>query len=145
MEGLHHELVSALLDHLFGVQARAGCSCAGPYGHRLLGIDPVRSERYRRLIQQGLLGAKPGWVRVSIPYYATEADVEFLLAALEAVADHGEAFVPLYSLSWREGAWDPLSGAPPIAAALQLDPARRLARGGLRGRGRAAGRGEPRP
>ena len=39
VEGLHHDLVSALLDHLFGIQNRAGCSCAGPYGHRLLGID----------------------------------------------------------------------------------------------------------
>jgi selenocysteine lyase/cysteine desulfurase len=60
VEGLHHDLVSALLDHLFGIQNRAGCSCAGPYGHRLLGIDGERSERFRRLIAAGLAGAKPG-------------------------------------------------------------------------------------
>src|SRR4029453_3237998 len=36
---LHHELVVAMLNDLFGIQARGGCSCAGPYGHRLLGID----------------------------------------------------------------------------------------------------------
>jgi selenocysteine lyase/cysteine desulfurase len=120
VEGLHHELVSALLDHLFGIQARAGCSCAGPYGHRLLGIDAEHSERYRQLIHQGLLGAKPGWVRVSIPYYASGADVEFLLAAVEAVADTGDAFVPLYRLSWREGSWNPISGAPPDAAPFHL-------------------------
>jgi selenocysteine lyase/cysteine desulfurase len=29
---------------LLGIQARGGCSCAGPYGHRLLGIDPDRSR-----------------------------------------------------------------------------------------------------
>lgn len=49
VQGLHHELVSTWLDHLFGIQARAGCSCAGPYGHRLLGIDATHSARYRRL------------------------------------------------------------------------------------------------
>ena len=41
---LHHELVVALLNDLFGIQARGGCSCAGPYGHRLLGIGPERSR-----------------------------------------------------------------------------------------------------
>jgi selenocysteine lyase/cysteine desulfurase len=113
VEGLHHELVTTLLDHLFGVQARAGCSCAGPYGHRLLGIDAARSERYRQLIHAGLLGVKPGWVRISVPYYASSADVEYLLSAIEAVADHGEAFVPMYRFSWRDGGWTPLEGAPP--------------------------------
>jgi hypothetical protein len=105
VEGLHHDLVSALLDHLFGIQNRAGCSCAGPYGHRLLGIDADRSERFRRLIAEGHAGAKPGWVRISLPWYASREDVEFTLRAVEFVADHGEAFVPLYRLDWRDGVW----------------------------------------
>ena len=105
VEGLHHDLVSALLDHLFGIQNRAGCSCAGPYGHRLLGIEGERSERYRRLIAGGVLGAKPGWVRVSLPWYAAPEDVEFTLRAVELVASRGEAFVPLYRLDWRDGVW----------------------------------------
>ena len=121
VEGLHHELVSTLLDQLFGIQARSGCSCAGPYGHRLLGIDAARSTRYRQLIHAGLLGMKPGWVRVSVPYYATEDDIAYLLAAVEAVADHGEAFVPSYRFSWRDGGWRPLAGAPPQPAPLRLD------------------------
>lgn len=28
---IHHNFVSALLNDLFGVQARGGCACAGPY------------------------------------------------------------------------------------------------------------------
>ena len=43
---LHHNLVVALLNDLFGIQSRGGCSCAGPYGHRLLGIDLETSHRY---------------------------------------------------------------------------------------------------
>ncbi len=105
IEGLHHDLVSVLLDHLFGIQNRAGCSCAGPYGHRLLGIDRARSERYRREIARGNQGAKPGWVRLTLPFYASDEDLEFILAAVEFIADHGEAFVPAYSLSWLDGVW----------------------------------------
>lgn len=105
IEGLHHDLVSALLDHLFGIQNRAGCSCAGPYGHRLLGIDRPKSERYRAQIARGVLGVKPGWVRLSLPYYASPEDLEFMLRAVEFVADHGEEFVPAYRLGWLDGVW----------------------------------------
>jgi hypothetical protein len=105
MKGLHHDLVSALLDHLFGIQNRAGCSCAGPYGHRLLGIDRETSARLRKLTARNLSGVKPGWVRLSLPYYASEEDLEFMLSAVEFVADHGQAFVPLYEVSWASGVW----------------------------------------
>ena len=44
---LHHNFVVALLNDLFGIQSRGGCSCAGPYGHRLLGIDLETSPRVR--------------------------------------------------------------------------------------------------
>ncbi len=105
VRGLHHDFVSALLDHLFGIQNRAGCACAGPYGHRLLGIDPAESDRFRALVRRGLLGMKPGWVRVSLPYYASEEDVEFVLSAIEFVAEHGEALLPQYRFSFADGVW----------------------------------------
>ena len=37
---LHYNYVIALLNDLFGIQARGGCSCAGPYGGTLLGVGP---------------------------------------------------------------------------------------------------------
>jgi len=120
IEGLHHDLVSALLDHLFGIQNRAGCSCAGPYGHRLLGIDRSRSERYRVQIAKGYLGIKPGWVRVSLPYYASEEDLDFILSAVEFVADHGIDFVPAYCLGWRDGVWRHVEKPVPCCDPIQL-------------------------
>lgn len=36
---LHGPFVAKLLNDLFGIQARGGCSCAGPYGETLLGAD----------------------------------------------------------------------------------------------------------
>lgn len=118
VERLHHDFVSALLDHLFGIQNRAGCSCAGPYGHRLLGISRERSEAYRALIARGLTGIKPGWVRVTLPYYASEEDIEFLLSAIEFVADHGHDFLAEYRFGWLDGVWRhvrrPMSDVRPI-------------------------------
>jgi selenocysteine lyase/cysteine desulfurase len=123
VEGLHHGLASTLLDHLFGIQNRSGCSCAGPYGHRLLDIDRGRSERYRKQIAHGRLGLKPGWVRIALPYYTSEEALEFVLGAVEFVADHGREFVPDYRLGWWDGVWRPLGGSPvdPRPPGLALD------------------------
>jgi len=120
IEGLHHDLVSALLDHLFGIQNRAGCSCAGPYGHRLLDIDRAQSERYRVQISNGFLGIKPGWVRLSLPYYASEEDLDFILSAVEFVADHGLDFVPVYRLGWLDGVWRHIDRPVPECAPIKL-------------------------
>jgi selenocysteine lyase/cysteine desulfurase len=115
---LHHDFVSALLDHLFGIQNRAGCSCAGPYGHRLLGIERDRSETFRAQVARGVGGLKPGWVRVTLPYYASEEDIEFILSAVEFVADFGNEFLLEYQLGWLDGVWRhverPMTDVKPI-------------------------------
>ncbi|RWW46891.1 hypothetical protein BHE74_00047154 [Ensete ventricosum] len=49
---LHGRFVTKLLNDLFGVQARGGCACAGPYGHHLLGVDMELSLRIRSAIQE---------------------------------------------------------------------------------------------
>ena len=56
---LHHNFVVALLNDLFGIQSRGGCSCAGPYGHRLLGIDIETSHAFEREISRGCEGSSP--------------------------------------------------------------------------------------
>src|SRR5262249_34393856 len=71
-DGQHHDFTSTLLDHLFGIQNRAGCACAGPYGHRLLGVGPEPSHAIRRFVARGLLGIKPGWTRITLPPYAAD-------------------------------------------------------------------------
>ena len=86
---LHHNFVVALLNDLFGIQSRGGCSCAGPYGHRLLGIDIETSHEFEREIARGCEGIKPGWVRVNFNYFISEAVFEFLLDAVDLVASDG--------------------------------------------------------
>ncbi len=120
IDGLHHDLVSSLLDQLFGIQNRSGCACAGPYGHRLLGVDGPRSERFRAEIARGNLGAKPGWVRLTLPFYASDEDIEYILGAVEFVADHGETFVPAYRLGWHDGVWRHIEKPVPDMVPLEL-------------------------
>lgn len=115
---LHHNFVVALLNDLFGVQARGGCSCAGPYGHRLLGIDEERSRRFECAIVSGAEGIKPGWVRVNFNYFLSETVFSFLLAAVHFVAMHGHKLLPLYSFDLATGRWSPRRARP--------SPARRL-------------------
>ncbi|XP_042493019.1 probable cysteine desulfurase [Macadamia integrifolia] len=102
---LHGPFVAKLLNDLFGIQARAGCACAAPYGHHLLGVDENRSLAFRSAIEKGYTGVKPGWTRLSFPYYMSKEEFEFILAALEFIAAYGQRFLPLYSFNWKTGNW----------------------------------------
>jgi hypothetical protein len=115
---LHHNFVAALLNDLFGIQARAGCSCAGPYGHRLLGIDLATSRAFEREIVGGCEGIKPGWVRVNFNYFLSEPVFEFLLEAMHLVANEGWKLLPRYRFEPATGLWHHVKGRP--------DPAMRL-------------------
>jgi len=109
---LHHNYVVALLNDLFGIQARGGCSCAGPYGHRLLGIDIERSHAFERAISRGCEGIKPGWVRVNFNYFVSEAVVDFILDAVDLVARDGWRLLPQYRFDAATGMWRHRAGAP---------------------------------
>jgi hypothetical protein len=102
---LHPKFVTVLLNDLFGIQSRAGCSCAGPYGHRLLGIDQPTSELYRDWVRKGFQGIKPGWCRVGFHYAMDDVDANFVMDAVEFVAEHGHRFLRLYAFDPESGAW----------------------------------------
>jgi selenocysteine lyase/cysteine desulfurase len=102
---LHHNFVVALLNDLFGIQARGGCSCAGPYGHRLLGIDIERSHLFQEAINSGCEGIKPGWVRVNFNYFCSEAEIDYILEAVNFIADHGWKFLPQFDFHADSGLW----------------------------------------
>lgn len=102
---LHHKFVTALLNDLFGIQSRAGCSCAGPYGHRLLNIDLDTSKRFRDVVQEGHCGMKPGWCRVGLHWVMDDAEADFIIAAVHFVAQHGRRFLGLYNFDLCSGTW----------------------------------------
>ncbi|MFN3597066.1 MAG: aminotransferase class V-fold PLP-dependent enzyme [Rubricoccaceae bacterium] len=124
---LHPKFVTVLLNDLFGIQSRAGCSCAGPYGHRLLGIGADTSERYRAAIRKGRHGIKPGWCRVGFHFTMDDAEAAFVAEAVAFVARRGACFLPLYAFDVASGAWTHREAVPPrrafsLAAALGAPP-----------------------
>ncbi len=102
---LHHNYVVALLNDLFGIQSRGGCSCAGPYGHRLLGIDIETSHEFEREIGRGCEGIKPGWVRVNFNYFIGETVFHYILDAVELTAREGWRLLPHYRHDPATGLW----------------------------------------
>jgi len=102
---LHHKFITVLLNDLFGIQSRAGCSCAGPYGHRLLDIDEETSERYRFAVQQGHCGLKPGWCRVGLHWVMDDAEANYIIDAVHFLAREGRQFLRLYNFDLGTGTW----------------------------------------
>jgi selenocysteine lyase/cysteine desulfurase len=102
---LHHNFVVALLNDLFGIQARGGCSCAGPYGHRLLGIDVEHSHAFQHEIAAGCEGIKPGWVRVNFTYFLDETVADYIIEAVRFVAREGDRFLTDYRFDPPTGLW----------------------------------------
>ncbi len=114
---LHHNYVVALLNDLFGIQSRGGCSCAGPYGHRLLGIDLERSHEFEREITGGCEGIKPGWVRINFNYFVSDAVVDYLIEAVRLVSRDGWKLLGDYLFEPTTGLWRHRDGVvlPPLS------------------------------
>ncbi|MCC0022547.1 MAG: aminotransferase class V-fold PLP-dependent enzyme [Nitratireductor sp.] len=115
---LHHNFVVALLNDLFGIQARGGCSCAGPYGHELLGIDAATSARHEASVERGYSSMRPGWARFGVNWFFDEADVDNIAAAIRFIARHGLSMLPYYQLDAKGGVWramNPVDDAPPTS------------------------------
>ncbi|WP_066964759.1 aminotransferase class V-fold PLP-dependent enzyme [Microbulbifer sp. Q7] len=102
---LHHGFVVALLNDLFGIQVRGGCSCAGPYGHHLLHLTDAQSTAIEKLVSEGESILKPGWVRLNFNYFLDEETVDYLIDAIELIAEYGARMLPYYQYDTANGVW----------------------------------------
>ncbi|MBE9539799.1 MAG: aminotransferase class V-fold PLP-dependent enzyme [Proteobacteria bacterium] len=115
---LHYNFIVSLLNDLFGIQVRGGCSCAGPYGHSLLGIDMEHSNAIEREITKGSTVLRPGWVRLNFNYFIDEKEFQYLLRAVELVAEHGWRMLPFYHFDAASGAWNYQGSRGPLPSNL---------------------------
>lgn len=116
---LHANFVVALLNDLFGIQARSGCFCAGPYLHRLYPLDDQTSKRMEAEVVQGGVGIKLAFVRLSFDYFISETVFDYLVRAVHFVADGGWKLLPLYRFDPQSGLWHHRAGRR--RPALRLD------------------------
>ncbi|CAF3719413.1 unnamed protein product [Rotaria sp. Silwood1] len=114
---LHHNFVCILLNDLFGIQVRSGCACAGPYALELLNIDDQKGQIYMKFITEDENGRfdglprnmlmKPGFTRFNLSYFASDEEVDYILKALEFIANKGWKFLPLYTYDPATAVWHP--------------------------------------
>ena len=131
---LHANFVVALLNDLFGIQARSGCFCAGPYIHRMYPIDPAWSAAMRAEAVRGPAGAKLAFARISFNYFISEAVFDYIVEAVHLIADEGWKLLPQYRFDHyrpvgaRAGPGGELTGRalPESALVAQLADARRV-------------------
>ena len=67
------------LSHNYGIETRSGCSCAGVYGHYLMGAEEIKNIAH---LDSGD-AMKPAWLRVSLHYSHNMNDIEIFLNALK--------------------------------------------------------------
>ncbi|MCL3883353.1 aminotransferase class V-fold PLP-dependent enzyme [Marivita sp. GX14005] len=93
---VHHQFFTRLLSDLAGVQARGGCACAGPYGHRLLGLDRAASDATIAALERGEETAKPGWVRLNFSALMSDAKADAIIESVDRLArtapDHADCY-----------------------------------------------------
>ncbi len=102
---LHYSFVVALLNDLFGIQARGGCSCAGPYGHYLLGMSRGESQAIEDEMNRGSMVLRPGWIRFNLNYFLEHSTVDYILSAIELLAEHAATLLPYYQYQEKAGVW----------------------------------------
>lgn len=102
---IHYNLIVKLLNDRFGIQVRGGCSCAGPYGHYLLGIDPQTSKQMTDLIHAGDLSRKPGWVRLSLHPMMTNQEVSYIASSIRAIVENIVTWQKDYTYQPESNEW----------------------------------------
>lgn len=103
---LHYNFVIALLNDIYGIQGRGGCSCAGPYGLDMFNISELDDEDQMEHIYKlfkNVPGSKPGWARVNFNYFISKYEVAFIIEAVKQIAKDGWKLLPLYVQDWRTG------------------------------------------
>ena len=109
---LHANFVVAVLSDLFGIQARSGCFCAGPYIHRLYPIDDDWSARMDAEVSRGHMGAKLAFTRLSFGSFISERAFDYVVRAVHLVADEGHKLLPLYRFDPATGLWQHRAAPP---------------------------------
>ena len=102
---LHPNYICALLNDLFGIQSRPGCSCAPNYGKFLLGFDKD-GEKYHLLetiIKDGNDIFKPGYLRLNLPYFYPQYIIEYVIKAIKFICQNGHLLLGLYYYDIKSG------------------------------------------
>lgn len=104
---IHQQLVTRMLSDRYGIQARGGCACAGPYVHRLLDIDEARSVAMREAIRVGNEVEKPGFTRFNLSVLMNDEKVDFILNSIAELAADAPDHIARYDVDPARAIFSP--------------------------------------
>ncbi|MGL3109074.1 aminotransferase class V-fold PLP-dependent enzyme [Bradyrhizobium sp. BR 1432] len=108
---IHQQLVTRLLSDRYGIQARGGCACAGPYAHRLLCIDDAESSELRAAIADGDEVRKPGFTRLNFSVLLSDEKVEFILKSVAELSQNATLYSSNYTVDASRAIFSPRASA----------------------------------
>lgn len=108
---LHPQFVTRFLSDRYGIQARGGCACAGPYALRLLGIGEPEWRELRDEISAGNEIRKPGFTRLNLSILLNDEKVDHIIQSVIDLAAKAEAFRPMYREDRDRAIFTPLESA----------------------------------
>ena len=112
---LHSSLVTRMLSDFFGIDSRAGCSCSGPQGLDLFGLDQNTFDEVLRPWISGTTPislVKPGWCRLNLHYTLDAHARQYIQDAISFLAEHGHKLQLLYQVNVLTATWTPRAARP---------------------------------
>lgn len=109
---VHQQLITRMLSDRFGIQARGGCACAGPYVHHLLEIDDEASAAIRQAILSGDELLKPGFIRLNLSVLLSDDKVQKILDAVMQIAADATHYERDYTVDAHRAIFSPKVIAP---------------------------------
>lgn len=85
----HHALLSAILEHEYGIETRAGTICNHRLVRRWMNVSDEKQKEIEQEIQKGNRLASYGVVRASIGLHNTREDIDALVEALKTIQKSG--------------------------------------------------------
>ncbi len=104
---LHQQLITRMLSDCYGIQARGGCACAGPYVHHLLEIDSAQSNKIRDQIIAGNELEKPGFTRLNFSILLPDDKVDFILDSVVQLSRDARNLATSYKADTHRAIFSP--------------------------------------
>ncbi len=99
----HYNFISSLLNDLFGIQSRGGCSCASTYGQKCLGLEEEYIEQLEKIVCNGAEIFRPGFTRVNFPYFYDMEIIDYIIYAIKFVSKYAYLFLTHYAFKIESG------------------------------------------
>ena len=99
----HYNFISSLLNDLFGIQSRGGCSCSSTYGQKCLGLEEDYLEKLENIVCNGAEIFRPGYSRVNFPYFYEKEIIDYIIYAIKFVAKYAYLFLSHYAFKIESG------------------------------------------